>query len=376
MIGIFLNSEELERIHQVPILARSLYLAIRETIDFNTGYAGKKTPVSWEGFAATLSTPSRRGYAGETFSIDQMKRAAKHLESAGLITNHSNKKQHRLILKCGIAINQRPPDATDKETQQSRTLRAIEGGKAARIKIKPARQNEQRPPESPLEAETNKAEENPVFSRTEEAKAARKPDRQNYESPRNIRDTTTVLYCTNAYAREKREGTPDSFMDLVNFFTEEHGFPHHKTHTPATVPLFKLWIDQGITYQDLNEAIEIANNTNGGQPGTPVYYRNFVSQLKASQKREAESWQQQQNAPAQQPTGGRHYAKPTTAQDRRRIFESGYHPDKNRKLTPAERSSVAYGTDPDTLRKFDEQDQEPGYDDAIDAIDGLAWVIE
>ena len=371
--GVFLNASEIERLNNVPILARALYLAIRETIDFNTGYAGMQCPVSWEGYAKTLSTPSRRGFAGETFTIQQLKRTVKHLENSGLITNHSIKSQHKLILRCPVAVGQSPNAKSDQETQQPRTLRAIDGGKAERENPKAERENDQRPSERPNAKRHHKTEENPVFSRTEEVKVGRKAERENDQRPDNIRDTTRLDKICNTRTREKI--APEHFMDLVDYFTTQadYKFPNHKVHTASNVPRFKTWIDMAATYDEIETAIAVAHTQLGGPPGSPAYYDRVLKSLRNTQQQAAQEQLIDQQNPTIR-TGGRTHAKPTTPAERRRIFESGYHPDQNRKLTPGERSRVAYGTDPVTLRKFDEQDQHDCRDD--DAIDGHAWAVE
>ncbi|MFO1351889.1 MAG: hypothetical protein U1F68_14945 [Gammaproteobacteria bacterium] len=70
-------------------------------MDIATGIVGEKRKISWQGLAEALYMPPQSGFTPETFSKQQLRRAANMLEKAGLLQAVSVEKQ--LIFKCPLA---------------------------------------------------------------------------------------------------------------------------------------------------------------------------------------------------------------------------------------------------------------------------------
>lgn len=371
MSGIFLNSEEMKAMDELHPLHELLYRQIRKSMNYQDGTCGIHSKISWQGLADRVSRKGSKGIGAFEVTVNQARRAATHLEKIGLIQIVSIKgPNQRLVIKCLIAGN--PTAQTTQELKQEQRLRLLAGGKADSVQKKADSVNSKYPTANPTAEESQQNDIYQQFNEWQQMEADSVPGSAKKEKPTNNKDTRLDKIC-NTRTREKI--APEHFMELVDYFTTlaDFKFPNHKVHTASNVPRFKSWIDMNATFEEIETAIEVAHTQLGGPPASPAYYDKVLKSLRNTQDQQKQEDLCAKQNPTIKTTGGRHHAKPTTDQDRRRIFESGYHPDQNRKLTPAERSRVAYGTDPDTLRKFDEQEQYPGYDDAID---GQAWAIE
>lgn len=340
-----INEAEQDTLETLPALAERLYHRIRRTMHYGTGTCGITALISWDGFAQRLSTPGRPGIAAETVSRDQVRRAAKHLERAGLIQIRSDKKARRLIIDCLKADHdqqQKPPENpphnppyTDQaQGQQPRGLQAVKRSeaapKAARVCEKAATSNEQNPPDNPTDGEYLQAHEIQGFFDQADSIPDREPARPTIEYPPNNRSNTTVPYRTNAGANETGNQaapteTPNHPMQWAQYFIAQ-GFKIHRVQTPQTMPMFAEWVRQGITTDDLDNVTLIANTKLGRQPDSPAYYRNFLSQyLIEKQRARAEA----ATTAALRTTGGHHHENHRPA----------------RKLSAVERVAAANGYD-------------------------------
>lgn len=114
-----INQDERSALLGLSYLVRLTYLeAIRPYMDYATGIVGIKRGISYQSLSEELYVEPQRGHTGGSPSRQQMRRAVKALERAGLVSIHSVEK--RLILQCELATwdfsNQNSPDT--KPTQQ------------------------------------------------------------------------------------------------------------------------------------------------------------------------------------------------------------------------------------------------------------------
>ncbi len=97
-----INQREQGALKGLPHLARLVYLeAIRPYMDYATGIVGIKRGISYQSLREELYVEPHKGYASGSPSKDQMRRAVKTLERAGLISIESE--GMKLILKCKLA---------------------------------------------------------------------------------------------------------------------------------------------------------------------------------------------------------------------------------------------------------------------------------
>lgn len=118
-----INQYERDALKGLPHIPRLAYLeAIRPYMDYATGIVGIKRGISYQSLREELYVEPHKGYASGSPSKDQMRRAVKTLERAGLISIESE--GMKLILKCELAtwdysdqnkVATKPPlDATTK----------------------------------------------------------------------------------------------------------------------------------------------------------------------------------------------------------------------------------------------------------------------
>lgn len=80
----------------LPHIARCLYFAIRETMDFGSGYCGVRQGcrISWQGLCESLYVEPHQGYTDTgTPNKSKVRRAGQLLEKSGLIVNKSQVKK-------------------------------------------------------------------------------------------------------------------------------------------------------------------------------------------------------------------------------------------------------------------------------------------
>lgn len=96
--GLYITTDELDRLIGVPDIVFRLYFALLKVRDFMTGLVGAKTPhISWQALAEALEVEPHPGIKRNKPSKDQLRRAAAWLERRGLVEMRSNARQWHLI---------------------------------------------------------------------------------------------------------------------------------------------------------------------------------------------------------------------------------------------------------------------------------------
>jgi hypothetical protein len=96
--GLYITTDELDRLYGVPHLVFRLYLALLQRRDFITGLVGARSPhISWQALREMTEVESHPGIARDAASKNQLRRAAAWLERRGLVEMRSNPNQWHLI---------------------------------------------------------------------------------------------------------------------------------------------------------------------------------------------------------------------------------------------------------------------------------------
>lgn len=83
-----------------------------------------------------------------------------------------------------------------------------------------------------------------------------------------------------------------------------------KAINPKSMTMFRQWIADGVTLDDVNDAALAAEAKNGGMPATPVFYRGFVAELLLEKQRAKENPVSFGDQPGQMTKNwNNHYAK-------------------------------------------------------------------
>ena len=99
---LFINTQELSALMELPLIQRVTYLmGIRPYMDRQTGVVGIKRRISYQSLREALYVAPIAGVKTGSPSQQQVKRAIKSLEKSGLISIQSTAKH--LILKCILA---------------------------------------------------------------------------------------------------------------------------------------------------------------------------------------------------------------------------------------------------------------------------------
>lgn len=101
MNTLTITLEELSALSGLPHLQQLLYLrGIRPYVDYQTGIVGLKRGVSYQSFAESLYIEPHQGIKSGSPSKDQLRRALKGLEKAGLLEIRSL--ERKLVFFCGM----------------------------------------------------------------------------------------------------------------------------------------------------------------------------------------------------------------------------------------------------------------------------------
>lgn len=96
--GLYITTDELDRLVGVPDIVFRLYFALLKVRDFMTGMVGAKSPhISWQALGESLEVEPHPGIKRSKPSKDQLRRAAAWLERRGLVEMRSNARQWHLI---------------------------------------------------------------------------------------------------------------------------------------------------------------------------------------------------------------------------------------------------------------------------------------
>lgn len=96
--GLYITTDELDRLTGVPDIVFRLYFALLRVRDFMTGLVGAKSPhISWQALAEALEVEPHPGIKRTKPSKDQLRRAGAWLERRGLVEMRSNARQWHLI---------------------------------------------------------------------------------------------------------------------------------------------------------------------------------------------------------------------------------------------------------------------------------------
>jgi hypothetical protein len=78
----------------------------------------------------------------------------------------------------------------------------------------------------------------------------------------------------------EKEVDPDDAMKWVEFFVNKKGFQFHEAQTASTMLMFREWVIDGVTIDDVELAsIDVRNSLDGDRPDTPRYYQGFVRKV-------------------------------------------------------------------------------------------------
>ncbi|HHS3011378.1 TPA: hypothetical protein ACTEN7_000332 [Legionella pneumophila] len=110
---LFANAHELAALLELPYIQRLVYLmGVRPYMDRHTNIVGIKRRISYQSLRETLYVAPIAGVKTGSPSLQQMKRAIKSLERAGLVEIQSTEKH--LILKCILAeLDKSAPDKAE-----------------------------------------------------------------------------------------------------------------------------------------------------------------------------------------------------------------------------------------------------------------------
>jgi hypothetical protein len=125
------------------------------------------------------------------------------------------------------------------------------------------------------------------------------------QSTINPSTNTTVLPPTPA-----KESDHDDAMKWVEFFVNKKGFQFHEAQTASTMIMYREWVKDGITVDDVELAdIDVRASLGGGRPDTPKYYKNFVKKVILEKQKSLSDRQRSHSGSPQQRKGGSNYER-------------------------------------------------------------------
>ncbi len=244
-MAISLSDEELEHLQGLPHVLLSLYiLGIRRYMDYKTGIVGIKRKISYQSLAEEIYIEPIAGVKTGAKSRQQIRRAVKSLERAGLITIKSSGKN--LILNCVLA-------KTDGSVQNKADTRPTQ--------------------EADTKADTDISKKTPEKTTT-------KPDFK--EEGRHIgrhieiaqADTPPVSGIYNTGGGDNARDLMSDFKNLIYQGKYELRYP--QTWDGKTISMISAWIRQGVTLAEAEIAMDNAKAKATTPIRHPAYYLQAV----------------------------------------------------------------------------------------------------
>ena len=104
-MAILLSDAELESLYGLPSLPLRVYVqSIRRRMDIRTGMVGVSYRISYQAIKEDIYVEPVPGVKGEPVSTDQLFRAVRVLERAGLIAIRSVMASKKLVFQCILAV--------------------------------------------------------------------------------------------------------------------------------------------------------------------------------------------------------------------------------------------------------------------------------
>jgi hypothetical protein len=255
---VLLSDEELNALSGITDIQYRLYISgIRRYMDYKTGITGIKRKISYQSLSEEIYVDPKQGNKnGGARSKDQVKRALKALEAAGLITMHSivTKIKKQLILKCVLAI-------TDDSAQN----------KAALL-----------PPHSaaPQPASIEKSENTIKIDVLDERQEKTRPTTRQFKIEKAAPPPISDKLNNNNNTREPVDNfSRQQFLDLL----AAKRFPLAYLADARTNHMLNLWEEANITQEEAKAAIQHGDNevlSRKGRVTVPWYYQDIPFQLR------------------------------------------------------------------------------------------------
>lgn len=229
-----------------------IYLrGLRKYMDFKTGIVGVSRKVCYPGLIEVCEFKPDRGsrLQRQRLTKDGARAAIKELERAGLVVNLSQKGVMMLVLKLPLAtsdysVSVRNPTGTPQEPHSKEPREDnVESLSVSRGEVGSGHSS------TPLEPHRNPIGMNPIH-------------------PLSVNNCTVLAHSGSEIFK-----TPGQW---VEFFVNELKFQIRTAQTAKTMPMFRSWCDQGVSVNQVRDAVESGDATLGRRPDTPMYYRNFV----------------------------------------------------------------------------------------------------
>lgn len=238
---ILLSDEELGALEGLTHLQYRLYISgIRRHMDYQTGITGLKRKISYKSLSEEAYVETHQGIdESGAPSKDQVRRAVKSLERAGLISIKSGAKQ--LILECILAKR-------DNYVQN-----------------KPATNP---PPQTATQAATLKTAKTSGNIHWRHEKAATQA-----AIPKNTKAATHPV--SGIYIDDNNGAPVDNYRKLLI----EQGYYQHMWRGD-TIEMLQAWAKDGISADEARIAIQRGNEAKPPRPSTPSYYRNIPYQIR------------------------------------------------------------------------------------------------
>lgn len=280
MIGYW-NSEEDDALQHLPLRAQVIYLrGIRRFADAN-GIAGLKRKISWKSLSEVAEVVPGRGSHSriDVPSRKAVRCAIEQLEKAEIIKQLPDSERFKgLVFKCLLV-----------DEDQSAPTRKGQGG----AKEGPSDEGPKKNRDLMRDSDGGRAKEGPSqndIMLNDEGPASPSPSPNTTTAPHRARgrahEDDTPQDQTPPTSQDFQDSTiPQRPAQWEQFFQRERGYPLHILMTVKTIPLFKRWCDDKLTCGLLREAMQIAEAKLGRVPDSPMYYQNFVTDLRLSYER-------------------------------------------------------------------------------------------
>lgn len=119
------NNQEDEALQGLPWASQILYLrGLRTRMDYETGWVGKKSRISWQALGEVLHVEHHQGMKEVNLSKEQLRRALEWLVKVGLVTVQTEGKYLQFLLPLADTQQSVQKKAAPRPHHRSRTIGA------------------------------------------------------------------------------------------------------------------------------------------------------------------------------------------------------------------------------------------------------------
>jgi hypothetical protein len=105
----------------------------------------------------------------------------------------------------------------------------------------------------------------------------------------HAREENPLMSPEETFTTHQSDTNPKTPHDWAQYFIQRCGYRLDQAITPKSMAMFRQWLADGVTPEDIEDAAMVAEAKLGAIPANPTYYRGFVAEVVLEKQRAKEN---------------------------------------------------------------------------------------